>query len=96
MALRESEAKLLYIKDYLEKSARRDKPVTPVSYAKCFSRTTTFPASGKSIYTDIQTLQDYGMDIECIPGKNGGYYLASRAVELPVAAAFRCGQSADT
>ena len=23
------------------------------------------------------------MDIECIPGKNGGYYLASRAFELP-------------
>ena len=45
MALRESEAKLLYIKDYLEKAPAGT--TGDVSYAKCFSRTTTFPASGK-------------------------------------------------
>ena len=75
--------KLLYIKDYLEKSARRDKPVSANALCEMLQRDYDIPCERKSIYTDIQTLQDYGMDIECIPGKNGGYYLASRAFELP-------------
>jgi predicted DNA-binding transcriptional regulator YafY len=37
----------------------------------------------KTVYSDIQALQDYGVDIESIPGKNGGYYIASRNFELP-------------
>lgn len=75
--------KLLYIKDYLEKSARRDKPVSASVLCEMLQQDYDIPCERKSIYTDIQTLQDYGMDIECIPGKNGGYYLASRAFELP-------------
>jgi predicted DNA-binding transcriptional regulator YafY len=37
----------------------------------------------KTIYSDIAALQEYGMDIQSIPGKNGGYYIASRNFELP-------------
>ena len=37
----------------------------------------------KTIYSDIEALKDFGMDIVSIPGKNGGYYLASRNFELP-------------
>ena len=37
----------------------------------------------KTIYSDIAALQDYGIDIVSIPGKNGGYYIASRNFELP-------------
>ena len=37
----------------------------------------------KTIYSDIAALQDYGVDIVSIPGKNGGYYIASRNFELP-------------
>ncbi len=40
-------------------------------------------AERKSIYDDIRTLQDYGMDILVTSGKNGGYYLAGRDFELP-------------
>jgi len=35
------------------------------------------------VYSDIAALQDYGVDIVSIPGKNGGYYIASRNFELP-------------
>ncbi|MCL2628978.1 MAG: WYL domain-containing protein [Oscillospiraceae bacterium] len=41
------------------------------------------PADRKSIYDDIDALRQYGMDIELIRGKNGGYYVASRDFELP-------------
>ncbi|MBR4017364.1 MAG: WYL domain-containing transcriptional regulator [Oscillospiraceae bacterium] len=37
----------------------------------------------KTVYSDVAALQDYGVDIVSIPGKNGGYYIASRNFELP-------------
>ena len=37
----------------------------------------------KAIYDDIETLQQYGLDIENRKGKDGGYYIASRDFELP-------------
>lgn len=40
-------------------------------------------AERKSIYDDIAALQMYGMDIVMQRGKGGGYYVASRAFELP-------------
>lgn len=40
-------------------------------------------AERKSIYTDIEALTDYGMDIVKAGGRAGGYYIASRQFELP-------------
>ena len=37
----------------------------------------------KTVYSDIAALQDYGVDIISMSGKNGGYYIASRNFELP-------------
>ena len=39
-------------------------------------------AERKSIYDDIATLQDYGVDIIQSTEKSGGYYIASREFEL--------------
>ena len=39
-------------------------------------------AERKSNYTDIEALQDYGMDIVQKKGTNSGYYVASREFEL--------------
>lgn len=40
-------------------------------------------AERKSVYTDIEALIDYGMDIVKVEGRMGGYYIASRQFELP-------------
>jgi len=40
-------------------------------------------AERKSIYSDIEALQQYGMDIVQQKGSNAGYYVASRNFELP-------------
>ena len=41
-------------------------------------------AERKSIYSDIEELIHFGIDIECNKGRvNGGYYIASREFELP-------------
>lgn len=37
----------------------------------------------KTVYSDVAALQEYGVDIVSLPGKNGGYYIASRNFELP-------------
>jgi predicted DNA-binding transcriptional regulator YafY len=41
------------------------------------------PANRKSIYDDIDALREFGLDIALIPGRNGGYFVASRDFELP-------------
>ena len=41
------------------------------------------PAERKSVYSDIQTLQELGYDIVQQRGRSGGYYLASRQFQLP-------------
>lgn len=40
------------------------------------------PVERKTIYSDIETLQSFGMDIVSRRGKEGGYYLNSRTFEL--------------
>jgi predicted DNA-binding transcriptional regulator YafY len=40
-------------------------------------------AERKSIYTDIELLQEYGLDIESRKGKQNDYFLASRVFETP-------------
>lgn len=41
------------------------------------------PAERKSIYADIETLQQQGYDIALQRGRNGGYWLVKRTFELP-------------
>ncbi len=40
-------------------------------------------AACKSVYSDIEALSRFGMDIICKRGRSGGYCLASRSFELP-------------
>ena len=40
-------------------------------------------AMRKTIYDDIETLRQYGLDIELRHGRDGGYFVASREFELP-------------
>ena len=40
-------------------------------------------AERKSIYTDIEALCDWGMDIVQVKGRHSGYYVGSRDFELP-------------
>lgn len=40
-------------------------------------------AERKSIYSDIETLKDFGLDIIQLKGTNQGYYIGKRDFELP-------------
>ena len=75
--------KMLYIRDYLLQYSHVDHPVKATELQAMLKNTYNIDCERKTVYSDIAALQDYGMDIVSIPGKNGGYYLASRNFELP-------------
>ena len=73
--------KLLYLKDYLERSTDE---AHPASTADIIAHLAGLGISveRKTVYSDLQALTDYGMDILRAPGRPGGWYLASREFEL--------------
>ena len=75
--------KIFYILDYLEKNSHQEHPVRAAELLNMLERQHNIVCDRKTVYSDIAALQDYGVDIVSIPGKNGGYYIASRNFELP-------------
>lgn len=74
--------KLLLLKDYLEQNTDEQHPAS-MAELLAFLAENGISAERKSIYADLQALEDYGMDIIRGGGKTAGYYLASRDFELP-------------
>lgn len=74
--------KLLYIRQLLLERSDEEHPVT-VGEIIAFLAQHSIEAERKSIYADIQVLQDYGLDVLQKHGPTGGYYVASREFELP-------------
>ena len=75
--------KIFYILDYLQRNSREETPVKAGDLIAMLDREHSISCDRKTVYSDIAALQDYGVDIVSIPGKNGGYYIASRNFELP-------------
>ena len=74
--------KILYILDYLEKNSHEDHPVRAGELISMLEKTPqSIMCDRKTIYSDIRALQDYGIDIITLPGKNGGYYIGQRNFE---------------
>jgi len=75
--------KILYILDYLQRNSHADHLVRATELIDMLENQHSILCERKTIYSDIAALQDYGIDIVSVPGKNGGYYIASRNFELP-------------
>ena len=75
--------KIFYILDYLEQNSHADHPVRATQLTEMLAHRYGITCERKTIYSDIAALQQLGVDIVSIPGKNGGYYIASRNFELP-------------
>ena len=74
--------KLLVLKEFFERETDEAHPASmPEILAYLAAR--DIPAERKSVYSDIETLRDFGLDLCLRRGRGGGYYLASRAFELP-------------
>ena len=75
--------KIFYILDYLQRNSHEEHPVRASDLIAMLSRQHNISCDRKTVYSDVAALQEYGVDIVSIPGKNGGYYIASRNFELP-------------
>lgn len=74
--------KLLYLKDYLLKNSDENHPVTVqdmITYLQSYG----ISAERKSIYADIDALQEYGLDVQMVKSKSTGYFVADREFQLP-------------
>lgn len=74
--------KLLYIKDFLEKYSDEDNPVSTEQIIEMLAEK-GINCERKSIYSDIKTLKDYGVDISAERFPRAGYSILSREFELP-------------
>jgi len=73
--------KLIYLKRFLEQQTDEDNPIT-VNEMIAALNAVSIKAERKSIYSDIEILRRFGMDIENTNSRTYGYYLASRDFEL--------------
>ncbi len=69
--------RILYIMDYLEKNSHESNPVKASELITMLNMQHNITCDRKTIYSDIEALQEFGMDIVSVPGKNGGYFFAS-------------------
>ena len=75
--------KPLYIMNYLLQDTDEDHPVT-VNQIISYLESQGISAERKSIYSDIEALQYFGLDIvQSGSGRSCGYYIAHRNFELP-------------
>ena len=75
--------KIFYILDYLQRNSHQAHPVRASELQEMLLQQHNIECDRKTIYSDVAALQDYGVDIVSLPGKGGGYYIASRNFELP-------------
>ena len=73
--------KLLYLQDYLVNNTQKERPASVADLID-FLASKGIQAERKSIYADIRTLQDYGLEIGYRRGKPGGYYVNQRSFDL--------------
>lgn len=74
--------KLLYIKKMLEEKTDENHVISTSQIIEGLAAN-GIKAERKSIYSDIEALNSYGMDIVLRKERPTGYYLASREFELP-------------
>lgn len=74
--------KLLYINEYLRKNSDEDNPVSADELIEMLNEQ-GIKCERKSIYSDINTLKDFGIDIDSARLPKTGYCLLSREFEIP-------------
>ena len=74
--------KILYIMRLLTERSDEQHPISMSEIIK-YLEDNDISAERKSIYSDLEALRDFGLDIVQQRGPGGGYYVASRSFELP-------------
>ena len=75
-------AKLLILRDFLLRNADEEHPVSTAALIAELARHGV-SAERKSIYTDMETLVEQGVDVQQLRGRGGGWFVGEREFELP-------------
>ena len=78
----ESQQALLLLRQYLYQQTDEQHPVS-VTDILAFWQQHGIQAGRKSVYTDIELLQNVGMDIVCVKSSQNKYFVGQRLFELP-------------
>lgn len=73
--------KILYILRYLQKNSHERHLVGTQELIDMLNQQ-NISCDRKTIYADIEALQEFGYEIESVPGRNGGYRLSEGTLEL--------------
>ncbi len=82
MAISSVKLRMLYIMKILLQKTDERHPMSAADIGRALGRF-EMSADRKTVYSDIETLNEFGMDILQAKGANGGYYIGSREFELP-------------
>lgn len=82
MAVSSVKLRMLYIMKVLLRKTDERHPMSAADIGKELGKY-GMSADRKTVYNDIETLNEFGMDILQVRGTNGGYYIGSRDFELP-------------
>ncbi len=74
--------KLLYLAQYLLEESDEQHPIS-VQQMIAYLGAQGVSAERKSIYDDMASLSDFGLDVIHTTGRSAGYYIGSRTFELP-------------
>ena len=75
-------AKVLYVMRMLLQESDEDHPLSTEDIISKLNEA-GIRAERKSIYSDIETLRDFGLDVHGSRGRSAGYYVGERDFELP-------------
>ena len=83
MALGRANLKTLYIMKILTERTDETHRLSASEIRDILMREYDIDIDRRTIYTEMEKLSAFGLDIELVGGKGAGYYLASRSFELP-------------
>ena len=82
MAVQDTKLRLLYIWQILSEETDEDHILPAAEIEALLKRRYDVTADRRSIYSDIDTLKEFGIDIVTVKGNEHGYYVAGRDFEL--------------
>ena len=82
MAAQETKLRLLYIYQILQEETDEQHVLSAADLLDILDRRYDISADRRSIYADIDTLKEFGLDIVTVKGNDHGYYIGGRDFEL--------------
>ena len=70
--------RILYVWDYLQRNSHEDHPVRTSELIDMLWKKHQIRSERKAVYSDIKSLQEFGIDIISAKGRDGGYFIGER------------------